>query len=77
MDDDVIHDVMLGACVSAWRVGARVMMKVRRRVRARDMTLVISVRSGGAWKRVAHRLGPKFLCFVDRGTVDLLVLSVF
>ena len=82
MEDDVIPDVIaLGACVSAWHVarGSACYDECdrRRRVLAREMTLVIPVRSGGAWQRVAHRLGPKFLCLVDRGTVDLLVLSVF
>ena len=48
-----------------------------RRVWAREMTLLITGPSGGAWQRVAHRLWPKFLGFVDRSTVDLLVLSVF
>ena len=37
----------------------------------------ISGPSGGTWWRVAHRSGLQFLGFVDRGPVDLLVLSVF
>ena len=66
------HVSALGAS-SAWK---RV-RGLRRRVTARVKMLIIAVPSGGAWQRVAHRLWPKFLGFVDRSTVDLLVLSVF
>ena len=49
----------------------------RRRVWARDMTLVISVRSGGACQRVVAFLGLKFWGFADIGPLDLVVFSVF
>ena len=49
----------------------------RRRVLAREMTLVIPVRSGGACQRVVAVLGLKFWGFADIGPLDLVVLSVF
>ena len=40
------------------------------------MTLVISEHFGGAWKRVAHRLRPNFLGFVNRGPLDWVVMPL-
>ena len=59
---DVIRDVIaLGACVSAWRVErVKRVRGLRRRVTAREKTLMIAEPSGCAWKRVAVHLDLKF-----------------
>ena len=49
---------------------------LRRRVTAREKTLMIAEPSGGAWRRVAVRLDLKFSGFVDRGPMDRVVASV-
>ena len=41
------------------------------------MTLVISVRFGGACQRMVAFLGLKFWGFADIGPLDLVVFSVF
>ena len=65
VEDDIIHDVIiLGACVSAWRVAHGSTWNDEggdcRRVWARDMTLVITGPSSGAWQRVVGFLTWNF-----------------
>ena len=85
-DDDVINDVMervsaweaASACerVRAWGIHpARV--SAWRKQRRVSLTETFAGTSGGAWRRVARRLGLEFRDFVDRGTLVLLVSSVF
>ena len=64
---DVIRDVIaLGACVSAWRVErVKRVRGLRRRVTAREKTLMIVGSSGCAWRRVTVILDLKFSGFVD------------
>ena len=59
---------MLGSCSALAR---------RARGLSRKLTLVITGLSGGAWQRVDNRLGLKFSDFVDQGTVDRVVVSIF
>ena len=46
-------------------------------MQARVLTLAIIGPSGGAFQRVDNHSGPKFSGFVDRGTLDRVVVSFF
>ena len=52
------------------------MSVLRRRVTAREKTLMIAQLSGGAWRRVAVRLDLKFSGLVDLRPLKTPVVSV-